>query len=121
MDKAVRELVGVFHDRGRFEEAIMNLTAAGFAHEDLSVLSSHEAVEATEPPGKTVKEILLPLLSGLKYDGPLVSAGLIALASGPTAALVAGLVVAGLGGTVVREIIAEITAHASYGTLRTGS
>ncbi|VBB69586.1 hypothetical protein RIEGSTA812A_PEG_1059 [invertebrate metagenome] len=106
----VQELVGVFHNRTRLEEAIADLVAAGFGHSDMSILSSHETIEAAEPPGKTVKEILLPFLSELKYDVPLVSAGLIALAAGPTAALVAGLVAAGVGSVAVREILSEITA-----------
>ncbi|KAF0112280.1 MAG: hypothetical protein FD149_2465 [Rhodospirillaceae bacterium] len=115
-ERRIRELVGVFHDRARFEEAITELVAAGFTHDALSILSSHEAIEATEPPGKTVREILLPLLSELKYDGPLVSAGLIALASGPPAALAAGLLAASVGGAALREILAEITAmpHTEY-------
>ncbi len=112
----IQELVGVFHNRIRLEEAIADLIAVGFEHSDMSVLSSHETIEAVEPAGKTFKEILLPFLSELKYDGPLVSAGLIALSSGPTAALVAGLVAAGVGGVAVREIISEITAapHTEY-------
>ena len=106
----IQELVGVFHNRMRLEEAITDLIAVGFEHSDMSILSSHEAIEAAEPPGKTVKEILLPLLTALKYDGPILSAGLIALFSGPTAALIAGLVAAGVGGVAVREMISEIIA-----------
>lgn len=107
----VRELVGVFRDRAKFEEAIELLVLARFKHSDISVLSSHEPVEAaTEAPGKSIHEILLPFLSELKYDVPLVAAGLIALAAGPTAALVAGLVAAGVGGVALKEILGEIVA-----------
>ncbi|MBF0562944.1 MAG: hypothetical protein HQL37_13205 [Alphaproteobacteria bacterium] len=103
-----REVVGVFGDRENFEKAIELLVIAGFQHGDLSILSSHEALEAAEPPGKSIREILLPFLSEFKYEVPLVAAGLIALASGPTAALIAGLVAAGLGGAALKEIVSEI-------------
>ncbi len=112
----IQELVGIFHNRMRLENAIEDLVALGFEHSEMSILSSHETIEVVEPAGKTLKEIFLPFLSELKYDGPLVSAGLIALSSGPTAALLAGLVAASVGGVVVREIISEITAapHTEY-------
>lgn len=105
----IRELVGVFADRRHFEDAIEALVAEGFAHGDLSILSSHDPIEAAEPPGKTIREVLLPLFSELRYEVPLVTAGLIALAAGPTAAVIAGLVAAGVGGAALREILSEIT------------
>ncbi|MBF0093818.1 MAG: hypothetical protein HQL33_09650 [Alphaproteobacteria bacterium] len=106
----VREIVGVFADRERFEGAIEALVGSGFRHGDISVLSSHDPIEALEPPGKTVREILLPFLDEMRYDAPLVAAGLIALAGGPTAALVAGLVAAGIGGVAVKKILSEVVA-----------
>ena len=39
--KAVREVVGLFADRGSFEAAISGLTEVGFARTDLSVLGYH--------------------------------------------------------------------------------
>lgn len=106
----IREIVGVFADRERFEGAIEALAKSGFRHSDLSVLSSHDPIEALDPPGKTVREILLPFLDEMRYDAPLVAAGLIALAGGPTAALVAGLLAAGVGGVAAKKILGEIVA-----------
>lgn len=104
-----KELVGIFADRDRFEQAIESLVLAGFQHGDLSILSSHDPIEAAEPPGKSIRDILLPFLSELKYDVPLVTAGMIALASGPTVALIAGLVAVGFGGAAMKEVLSEIT------------
>ncbi|HJO72169.1 MAG TPA: hypothetical protein QGG32_04860 [Rhodospirillales bacterium] len=44
--KAVREVVGFFAGRDSFEAAVAGLTEAGFAHTDLSVLGSHESLDA---------------------------------------------------------------------------
>ncbi|MEO5374419.1 MAG: hypothetical protein H7840_09075 [Alphaproteobacteria bacterium] len=106
----VRELVGVFADRMHFEDAIEALVAAGFAHGDLSILTSHDPIEAAEPPGKSIRDLVLPFLTELRYEVPLVTAGLIALAAGPTAAVIAAVVAAGVGGAAVREILSEVTA-----------
>ena len=108
-DKAeIREVVGVVADRDRLEGAIEALVEAGFRHSDLSILSSHDSIEAAEPPGKSIREILLPFLDEMRYEAPLVAAGLIALAGGPAAALIGGLVAAGVGGMAVKEILGSI-------------
>lgn len=110
----VREVVGVFTDRPAFEAAIRALSEQGFAHPDISILSSHQSVETAfaEPEEKkSLGERLLPFLGELRYETPLVTAGLIALASGPTAAAVAGLVAAGVGGLAVKDLMDEIAAE----------
>jgi hypothetical protein len=54
--------------------------------------------------------VLTGLVGELKYEGPLVAAGLIALAAGPVGAAVAGLVAAGVGGAAAKELLDEISA-----------
>ena len=103
-----RELVGLFTTPGPLEACIRELLDGGFAHEDLSVLSSHTAIEIADPEGLTWRDRLLPLLSESRYEVPLVAAGLIALASGPTGAIVAALVAAGVGGAALKEVFDEV-------------
>lgn len=106
-----REVVGTFADREHFQAAIDALFKAGFARTDLSVLSSHESIDtATAGPGKSWKDALVALVGELKYEGPLVAAGLIALAAGPVGAVIAGLVAAGVGGAAAKELLDEVSA-----------
>lgn len=106
---ATREIVGTFADREHFQAAMDRLIAAGFNRTDLSVLSSHDSIDAAvgrDP--KPWKDVLVALVGELKYEGPLVAAGLIALASGPVGATIAGLVAAGVGGAAVKELLDEV-------------
>lgn len=106
-----REVVGTFADREHFQAAIDALLTAGFARTDLSVLSSHESIDtATASGGKSWKDALIALVGELKYEGPLVAAGLIALAAGPVGAVIAGLVAAGVGGAAAKELLDEVAA-----------
>ncbi len=106
-----REVVGVLHDRERFQSAVERLVAAGFSRTDLSVLSSHESLDAAAGRGsKKWKDVLIALVGELKYEGPLVAAGLIALAAGPVGSAIAGLVAAGVGGAAAKEIFDEVSA-----------
>ena len=105
-----RELVGVLHDRDQFERAVNALLAAGFQHADLSVLSSHESIDAAGAVGERWQDAVTALVGDLKYEGPLVSAGLIALAAGPVGSVIAGLTAGGVGVAAVRELLAEVTA-----------
>ena len=73
------------------------------------MLSSHEAIEAASADQPSLKDRLLPLLSEMRFEVPLVTAGLIALASGPAAATFAGLVAAGVGAVAVKELIDQTT------------
>lgn len=105
-----REVVGLFADRDSLEQAIKDLRAAGFDRTDLSLLTSHEAIDVGRGDGElSLRERLLPLLTEWRYEVPLVGAGLIALASGPTGAAIAALVGAGVGIAAVRDLVEEVT------------
>jgi hypothetical protein len=54
----VREAVASFPDREHFRAAVSQLLAAGFERSDLSVLASHDSLEAAE--AATAREGLLP-------------------------------------------------------------
>lgn len=106
-----REVVGTFADREHFQAAIDALFKAGFVRTDLSVLSSHDSIDAaTAREGRSWKDALVALVGELKYEGPLVAAGLIALAAGPVGAVIAGLVAAGVGGVAAKELLDEVAA-----------
>ncbi len=107
-----REVAGILATRAQFETTVQRLLDAGFDHADLSVLSSHDAIEAASGrEGRPWRDVLMALVGDLKYEGPLVSAGLIALAAGPVGATVAGLVAAGVGGAAIKELLDEVTAR----------
>lgn len=103
-----RELVGLFSEPEPLVKAIKDLLGAGFDHADLSVLSSHEAVEAADPQGQTWRDRLMPLLDEPRYEVPLVTGALIAIASGPVGAAIAGLVAAGVGGIALKEMFEKV-------------
>jgi hypothetical protein len=104
------EVVGLFPDRRSFDAAVAALEAAGFAHADLSVLASHEAIEAAEPARPSWRERLIALVGELRYEGPLVASGAIVLAGGPVAATVAAVIGAAVGGIAIKEVLDEVTA-----------
>src|SRR5438270_11365572 len=91
----VREAVASFADRAHFRRAVSSLLAAGFRHEDLSVLASHQPLAAAEgEPG----EFVAAGLSGeLKYIAPLTVAGIVRVSGGPVAVTVGALGCAGFG------------------------
>lgn len=105
----VREVVGILSDRTQFEKAVEGLLAAGFSRADLSVLTSHDSIDAAGREPKSWRNALVALLGELRYEGPLVAAGLIALAAGPVGAVIAGAVAAGVGGAAVKELLDEVT------------
>ncbi|MCA1907060.1 MAG: hypothetical protein LDL39_01730 [Magnetospirillum sp.] len=104
-----REVVGTFADRDHFQQAVTRLLADGFTRADLSVLSSHDSLDATQP-GNKWKDALVAVAGDIKYEGPLVAAGLIALASGPVGVAIAAMVAAGIGGMAVKEVLDEVSA-----------
>lgn len=104
-----REVVGTFADRQHFQAAIDRLMADGFTRADLSVLSSHESLDASQPASKW-KDVLIAVAGDIKYEGPLVAAGLIALASGPVGAAIAAFVAAGVGSVAIGEVLREVAA-----------
>lgn len=103
-----REVVGLFTRPEPLEACIKDLLKAGFDHQDLSVLSSHEAIEAVAGDGQTWRDRLLPLLSETRYEVPLVAGALIAVSSGPVGAAIAGLTAAGVGAAALKEIFDEV-------------
>jgi hypothetical protein len=105
-----REVVGIFSRRDGFDQAVRALLAEGFGREDLSVLASHASLDATLPE-KGWRERLAALPGELQYEGPLVTAGLIAVAAGPVGQVFAGLIAAGLGGAVLKELMEPLTAR----------
>ncbi len=108
-----RELVGILKDRPTFEKAVERLKDAGFQHADLSVLETHESVDAARPAESENRwrDAVTAVVGDLKYEGPLVSAGLIALATGPVGTVVAGFTAAGVGAMAIREALDEVTAE----------
>lgn len=104
-----RELVGIFQSREQFQSAVEALLKVGFERSDLSVLASHSSLDAARPETASLRERLTSLVGELKYEGPLVAAGLIALASGPVGAALAGMVAAGVGAVALKEFWDEVT------------
>ncbi len=105
-----REVVGLFADMDGFEAAATALLDQGFERTDLSVLGSHESLDAAGKPGKPLKDVLTALVGELKYEGPLVASGAILLAGGPTAAVIAGVIGAATAGAAAKEVLDEVTA-----------
>ena len=110
MSETIREAVGIFADRASFEAAVHHLNQQGFEHADLSVLDSHESLDAAGDPGKTWKEALTAMVGEIKYEGPLVGSVAVLLAGGPTAALVASIIGAATAGVAAKEVLDEVTA-----------
>mgnify|MGYP000958500393 CR=1 FL=1 len=104
-----REVVGLFRDRTTFEAAVATLLESGFERTDLSVLASHESLDAAGRPGKPWRDVLTALVGEVKYEGPLVASGLIFLAGGPVTATLAAVAGAAVGGMAVKEFLEEVT------------
>jgi len=104
-----REAVCTFADRAHFESAVESLIRAGFERHRLSVLASHESLEVASSGGRSWRDGLVALVGELKYEGPLVAAGLIAIAAGPVGAAIAGLIAAGVGGAAIKEVLDEVS------------
>ncbi|MBK8175937.1 MAG: hypothetical protein IPK66_11910 [Rhodospirillales bacterium] len=104
------EVVGLFTERQPFERAVANLLEAGFGRADLSVLASHESIDAAGRPGRSWREVTLALVGELKYEGPLIAAGAIFLAGGTIAATIAAIIGAAVGGIAAKDLLEEVTA-----------
>ena len=104
-----REVVGLFAGREIFETAVEALMTDGFERSDLSVLGSHESIDAAGLSGKPWRDVLTALVGEIKYEVPLVASGAVLLAGGPMTAIIAGLVAAAVGGMAAKEIIDEVT------------
>jgi hypothetical protein len=105
-----REVAGLFADRDSFQSAVDDLMAAGFERSDLSVLSSHESIDAAGKPGRSWREVLTGLIGEIKYEVPLVASGAVVLVGGPVAATLAGVIGAATAGVAAKELIDEVTA-----------
>lgn len=104
------EVAGNFATKESFTAAVKALTAAGFDHDDISVLDTHESLSAAGSPSEAWQESLAGLVGEINYVGPLTAAGLIAIASGPIGAAVAGAMAAGLTGAALVELLEEVRA-----------
>jgi len=104
-----REVVGLFAERTAFEAAIGDLMDAGFERSDLSVLSSHESIDAAGSPGKPWSDALTAMVGELKFEAPLVASGAIFLVGGPMAASVAGIIGAATGVVAAKEVLESVT------------
>ncbi|MCW8914251.1 MAG: hypothetical protein OQK24_00195 [Magnetovibrio sp.] len=110
MTTPLNEAVGIFSDRAGFEAAVHHLLDEGFERSDLSVLDSHESLDAAGSPGKPWKDVLTAMVGEIKYEGPLVASGAILLAGGPTAAAIASVIGAATAGVVAKDVLDEVTA-----------
>jgi hypothetical protein len=106
----VTEIVGRFERREPFKQAVEALLVAGFEHADLSVLDSHESLEASESRKDAWRDTMRGLVGEAKFIEPITAAGLILLASGTVGVLVSGAIAAGLGGAAFYELLAELSA-----------
>ena len=103
------EAVGLFTDRETFESAIKALIDAGFERADLSLLSSHESIDAAGKPGEPWQDVLTALVGELKFEVPMVASGAVFMAGGPIAATVAALIGATGVGVAAKEVIENVT------------
>ncbi|WP_135081116.1 hypothetical protein [Terasakiella sp. SH-1] len=107
---SVTEVVGLLETRETFEKTVEALLNAGFERTDLSVLSSHESIEAAGKPAKPIKDILTALVGEIRFEGPMVASGAVFLAGGPVGELIGAVVGATVGGTAIKEVLDEVTA-----------
>jgi hypothetical protein len=108
--RQVTEVVGRFATRAEFKRAVQALQAAGFGHSDLSVLDTHESVDAAGSEGEAWQDTLASLTGDARFIGPIAGAGMIAMATGPVGAAVALATGAGLSGLAARDILEKIQA-----------
>lgn len=106
----VTEVVGRFDSREEFTAAVEALREAGFSQDALSVLDTHQSLEAAKGERRAWQDVLSGMTTEVTYIGPLATAGLIAVAAGPVGAMVASLMAAGIGGLALREALEELEA-----------
>ncbi len=104
------EIVGRFAERESFKEAVETLLAAGFQSSDLSVLDTHEALSASDSATEAWQQAMIGLVGEIKYVGPITAAGLIAVATGPIGAAIAGLLAAGVTSVALTELLTTLRA-----------
>lgn len=109
-NSANTEVVGLLNSRESFEKTVEVLRDAGFARTDLSVLSSHESIEAAGKPAKPLKDVMTALVGEIRFEGPMVASGAVFLAGGPVGELIGAVVGATVGGVAIKEVLDEVTA-----------
>ncbi|MDP1930794.1 MAG: hypothetical protein Q8L60_04995 [Gammaproteobacteria bacterium] len=130
-DTTIREAVGVFHGGKELKDAISELRAAGFAHEELGLLASDQVIEgalgdlyartnsdsdAAGSPAiafvnrEAVGEATHSLGGGLFFVGTTGVMGAIVASS----AILGGAVVAALGGIVAVGVAGALAATISH-------
>jgi len=109
-NSSLTEIVGILKTREGFEKTIEALLKAGFARTDLSVLSSHESIEAAGKPAKPIKDVMTALVGEIRFEGPMVASGGVFLAGGPVGELIGAVVGATVGGVAIKEVLDEVTA-----------
>jgi hypothetical protein len=113
--ETTREVVGILGDRAQFEKAVEALLDAGFARTDISVLASHESLDASVPAAagaehglvEAVGDTLRAMVGELKFAGPLGAAGIAILFGGPAVAAAGAVIAAGVGGLALKEVLSE--------------
>jgi hypothetical protein len=106
-----REAVGVFAERESFQAAVDELKSTGFDHADLSVLATHEAIEAASTEKESWREVFNAFVNEIRYEHPLFASSMIFLAGGPVTATIAGIIAAAVGTLAVKDIIDEVVAR----------
>jgi hypothetical protein len=104
------EVVGVIASEADFRAAVAALLAQGFVRADLSVLASHDSIDAAGKPASSWRDASVALLGDLRYEVPLVASGAVLLAGGPVAATIAAVIGATVGGVAVKDVLEEVTA-----------
>ncbi len=107
---AVTEVVGRFAGQEGFTAAVEELLQAGFGPSELSVLDTHEALGAAGSSGEAWQSVLAGLVGEIKYVGPITTAGLIGIATGPVGAAISAAVAAGLTGAALAELLETVRA-----------
>jgi len=102
------EIVGTFSSREDLEAAVKTLRAAGFGHTDLSILDTHESLDAFEQA--PWYEHFVGLVGEAKYIGPLTTAGFLAVATGPVGAAISAVAGAGVAAMALREALDQVEA-----------
>ncbi|MFO1153196.1 MAG: hypothetical protein U1E42_05970 [Rhodospirillales bacterium] len=104
------EVVGVIAKEAEFRAAVEVLLAHGFTRTDLSVLASHDSLDAAGKPATTWRDASVALVGDLRYEVPIVASGAVLLAGGPIAATIAAVIGAAVGGIAVKDVLEEVTA-----------
>ncbi len=104
------EVVGVIASEAQFRAAVEALLAEGFVRADLSVLASHDSLDAAGKPAPGWRDASVALVGDLRYEVPVVASGAILLAGGPVAATIAAVIGAAVGGIAAKDMLQEVTA-----------